>query len=191
MEMVVSLLASLDSPDGGEARTAMVALGKTGSGRYHLLPGLLHRLRHAPLAHSREAAAYVLYEWNDLSDGLWGERITGALLAALTDGTEEPTVRGQAAEALAWHYLMRGRCPVVAPLLATLDDSSPEVRFWAAYALGIIGAHDALPALERLAATDHATVPFGAVGEEAVHAITTIHARRRRAHPPHSRYHHK
>jgi len=137
----------------------------------------------------------VLYEWNDLSDGLWGKRITGALLAALTDATEEPTVRGQAAEALAWYYLMRGRCPAVAPLVATLDDSSPEVRFWAAYALGIIGARDALPALERLAVTDHATPLWsgsvGTVGEEAVSAITAIHARKRWAHPPRSRYHHK
>jgi HEAT repeat protein len=63
-------------------------------------------------------------------------------------------------------------------LIGLLDDPSPEVRFWAAFATGSLRYHPALPALKQLARTD--TAWFGGwwtVGEEASDAMDRIEGR--------------
>jgi HEAT repeat protein len=84
-------------------------------------------------------------------------------------------VRGQAAEALGNIFFWEGGGPAVEPLIAALGDSSSEVRFWSAFALGQIRARQALPILGQLAATDDAIVPgWWSVKMEAADAVTTI-----------------
>ncbi len=58
-----------------------------------------------------------------------------------------------------------------------LDDPSPEVRFWCAFALGQIGARSALPALRQLVASDEAVVlGWWSVGTEMADGMRTVHA---------------
>lgn len=94
-------------------------------------------------------------------------------MSELADTSEEPRVRGSAAEAFSWHQERRA----VPHLIAALGDSSVEVRFWAGFALGELRDPAALSALERLARTDSATLPgWGSVMDEAAAAIETIRA---------------
>jgi HEAT repeat protein len=58
-------------------------------------------------------------------------------------------------------------------VLAVLSDPEPQIRFFAAYALGLLGSRDALDALSRLASEDEASVAgFG--------PLQTRHPRRSR-----------
>jgi HEAT repeat protein len=117
----------------------------------------------------RLSAAYSL--------GLLGDKAAvEPLLAKLGDPSEDPKVRGMAAEALADLRDQRA----VEPLIAALRDASVDVRYWAAFALGELGADGALPDLERLATTDEGILPgWGPVKEEAASAIQRIHEKRR------------
>ncbi len=114
------------------------------------------------------AAAYSL--------GLLGDhRAVDPLLACLADRSEDPRVRGFAAEALTGPSERRA----VPALIAALGDPSVEVRFWAAFALGELGDPAALSALQQLAQTDEATLPgWWSVSDEAAAAIESIRARR-------------
>ena len=63
----------------------------------------------------------------------------------------------------------------VRALVDALSDPSPTVRFWAAFALGAASARTAVPALQRLAATDEAVCPgWWRVADEAADALVTI-----------------
>lgn len=118
-------------------------------------------------AEVREAASYALGYLQD-------PRSFNALLEALRDVNQSPLVRGMAAEQLASF----SRFPAIPSLIVALHDPSAEVRFWAAYALGALGASEALPDLERLAATDTESVPgWWSVAKEARDAIENINAR--------------
>ncbi|GEM_PF-1915178 len=88
-----------------------------------------------------------------------------------------PVVREAAAGVLAWV----GSAPVpadakrrdaVTALVFALRDAAPQVRASAATSLGELGAREALPDLQNLAARDHAPVPEGgtvaAVAERAI-----------------------
>jgi HEAT repeat protein len=98
-----------------------------------------------------------------------------ALISVLENESEASMVRGEAAEALG----NIGHALAVAPLLAALEDTSAEVRFWAVFALGVLGDPQALPALKRLATTDEATLPrWGSIKDEATLAIEDIRSRR-------------
>lgn len=80
-------------------------------------------------------------------------------------------VRAHAAEALG----CLGSREAVTDLVAALGDSTAEVRYWAAFALGQIGDPGALPALERLAQSDHRAVgSSGSVADEASRAAELI-----------------
>lgn len=92
------------------------------------------------------------------------------LLATLADVAETAEVRGHAAEALLGPREPRA----IAPLIAALADPSPELRYWCAFALGELGAHAALPALERVAADDPTISRHGSVADEARAAIAAI-----------------
>ena len=101
--------------------------------------------------------------------------VTLTLLAHLVDPDEDPDVRGEAAEQLAWEPGTGAlRRSVVEHLHAGLDDPVPEVRFWCAYSLGTLRVRRAIPRLRELVADPAAIPHFWTVGEEAVWAIMTV-----------------
>lgn len=103
-----------------------------------------------------------------------GSQAFEALEGALADTRKAPEVRGMAAEQLARFHDKRA----IGRLLGALRDNSVDVRFWAAYALGVLGAAEALPELERLATTDEAVLPgWWSVSHEARDAMASIKAR--------------
>lgn len=154
------LLAALNDPDPQLRAEAARSIGTFDSPR--AVPFLARTLRGDPDGDTRLAAAYALGLIN-------GERAIDALLEAVTDVGEAARVRGMAAEALA------RTARAVPTLIAALADPLVEVRFWAAFALGQTGDPAALPALERLAATDDVVLPgWGTVKQEAAAAIEII-----------------
>jgi len=129
-------------------------------------PTMVRVLAHGP-ASRQSAAAYVL-GWLRVAT------TAPALRAAALDPDLDADVRGHAAEALG---VMAARDAVPA-LITLLSDASPEVRYWAACALGQIGDPASVPALERMAGTDVAVIPHGlSLKEEALDALATIRER--------------
>lgn len=118
--------------------------------------------------HLRFWAAYALSARGD-------ERALKPLIGRLNDEGEDARVRGLAAEALASVAHKDEDDHAFRALLEALGEPAPEVRFWAAFALGAVGDARALPALEQIATRDHSTV-FGhrSVGQEAAEAIEGI-----------------
>ena len=112
----------------------------------------------------RFAAAYALGLLDD-------ERKIEPLIATLDDRNEEPKVRAIAAETLGNSLDLRA----LEPLIDALSDPAVEVRFWAAFAVGELGAEAALPELRRLAETDEAVLPgWWSVQDEAKASIELI-----------------
>lgn len=133
---------------------------------------LLIALQTGSSAEHRADAAHALGHIGD-------ERAVAPLLRALTDHKESARVRSQAAESLAY---LPGLTDAVRPaLIAALADRSVEVRFWAAFALGQIGDssdHEAIRALEHLAATDTTLLTgWWSVKKEATAALERIKQR--------------
>jgi HEAT repeat protein len=97
-----------------------------------------------------------------------------SLIRILRDDAETALVRGGAAETLPDF----DDPTVIEPLIDSLEDSVPEVRFWSAYALSQIRDRlvlDALPALETIALHDETAVDgWWAVQDEAIAAIKKI-----------------
>lgn len=94
-----------------------------------------------------------------------------SLRAALRKTSADDDVRAHAAEALG---ALKSHDALM-DLLGALDDPSADVRYWAAYALGEIGDPAALPALDRLAESDRASVGgAGSVAAEASSAAELI-----------------
>ena len=86
---------------------------------------LLQTLRCGARPFNRMAAAHAMQV-------LSTQRTIRALERAVGDGTENPGVRGEAAEALAHSHRQESHLV----LLKALLDPSREVRFWCAFALG-------------------------------------------------------
>jgi HEAT repeat protein len=101
---------------------------------------LISLLEKAERAETRAAAAYVLGFGRFAS-------ARASLEQVLDKTTEEVSVRGHAAEALAY---IQGR-ESVDVLLKHLEDRDPGVKYWCTFALGQIGDAKALPALKQLA----------------------------------------
>ncbi len=100
-------------------------------------------------------------------------RIIAALEQSVNNKSENPRVRGEAAEAL--HLNHRKRSHDL--LLKNLTDPSKEVRFWCAYTLGQMAERRAIPALEMLSASDNRIIRgFHSVAKEAAETIKTIKA---------------
>ena len=118
----------------------------------------------------RIAAAYAL--------GLLADkRAVRHLVDVMGNQNEWHLLRAEAAESLG--YI--GNKKALPVLLGGLDDLSPEVRFWAAFALGHIGASEAIPKLEEIAVKDKSKLQgWGTVGAEASEAIKMIKQATRR-----------
>jgi HEAT repeat protein len=118
---------------------------------------------------ARAAAAYVL--------GFLGDAAAAEALAArVADVDESAEVRAYAAEALG--HLLQGT-PVLAGIrtviAAGLRDPEPSVRFWCAFAAGVLGLLEARPQLTRMAGADDAGVEgWWTVGEEAEWALRVL-----------------
>jgi len=125
---------------------------------------LLLTLKRGRRPFNRAAAAYAMQIVST-------PRTIRALENVVRNKLERPRVRGEAAEALA-HCHRRKSHDV---LLRALADSSKEVRFWSAFALGEMAEPRAVSALERLAASDTRLVKgFHSVAKEAADAIRNI-----------------
>lgn len=125
-------------------------------------------LTSAPDARTRRAAAYAL--------GCLREESAAEDLCKILDLPDPSTaVRGQAAEALGY-LALESSLPC---LLRAAYDSSPEVRFWVAFALGQIGSCEAEPVLEYMAENDHAQVDgWWDVAKKSTEALEAIRARK-------------
>ena len=135
---------------------------------------LIMTLKHGRRPFNRAAAAYAMQM-------VTTPRTIIALERAVRNKSEHPRVRGEAAEALAHSHREKSH----EVLLAGLADSSRELRFWCAFALGEMAEKRAIPTLKRLVATDRRIVKgFHSVAKEAADAIENIEkekvARRRR-----------
>jgi HEAT repeat protein len=101
----------------------------------------------------------------------------------LGDENESPAVRAQAAEGLAYCFYRKRRGTssfqsAIELLEAALADPSPDVRYYAAFALGAAGEQGAVLALRRTAKDRSTSKNFvGTVGDEARDAITQIMSR--------------
>lgn len=125
---------------------------------------LIRILKRGRRPFNRAAAAYVMQM-------VTTARTVSALERTVSDRTEHPRVRGEAAEALA--HAHRPKSHDV--LLKNLDDPSKEVRFWCAFALGEMAEQRAIPALNQLAATDKRIIRgFHSVAQEAKDALRNI-----------------
>jgi HEAT repeat protein len=98
-------------------------------------------------------------------------RTIRALESVVRNRRERPRVRGEAAEALAHAHRRRSHDV----LITGLRDSSKDVRFWCAFALGEMAERRALPYLEALVSTDKRVVKgLHSVAKEAGDAIENI-----------------
>ncbi len=135
-----------------------------------LVHPLIRILRTGRRVYNRVEAAYAL-------GVLHGSARTMALERSLSNKSESPQVRAFAAEALVTGH----RSTSHRVLLRTLKDSSAEVRFWCAYALGELGDRKALPTLRWLAENDDRFVKgWWSVSKEAREAIENIERGKRR-----------
>lgn len=125
---------------------------------------LIDKLVKEPYFDARAACIYTIGIFKD-------DRVIPVLIKILNDDTEQSFVRGMAAETLGGFR----KTIAVEHLIKALSSSSIEVRFWAIYALGIIGSTDALPHLENLRESSEELSGWGTISEEAREAIRSIH----------------
>jgi len=125
---------------------------------------LILTLKNGRRSFNRAAAAFAMQM-------VTTPRTIRALESAVKNKSERPRVRGESAEALAHCHRRKSHDAV----LAGLGDSSKDVRFWCAFALGEMAEERALLSLRRLAATDRRIVRgFHSVAKEATDAIENI-----------------
>ena|SRR5215831_1437185 len=125
---------------------------------------LIRTLKSGQRPFNRAAAAYAMQMVST-------PQTIRALESAVRNKLEHPRVRGEAAEALAHRHRRKSHDV----LLAGLRDSSKDVRFWCAFALGEMAENRAVPALIRLVASDKRIVKgFHSVAKEAGDAIENI-----------------
>jgi HEAT repeat protein len=125
---------------------------------------LILTLKNGRRPFNRQAAAFAMQM-------VATSKTVRALESTVKSKSEHPRVRGEAAEALA--HCHRKKSHDV--LLTGLGDSSKDVRFWCAFALGEMAERRAIPLLERLIASDGRIVKgFHSVAKEAGDAIENI-----------------
>jgi len=125
----------------------------------------------------REAAAYALS---------WMLRLNNnaplkALIECVNNQDQNASVRGQALEGLGIHAPSQRNAlwrNIEKAVLQSLNDVSPEVRFWACYTAGTLRIRRALPQLRKLVSEDNAMCPnWWKVSDEAADAVEWIHRR--------------
>ena len=157
-----SLIVALNSPNAKIVLESAKSLGIIKSKK--AVQPLITILLKAKDPAQRGSAAYALGILRD-------KRAREPLVQTLTNLKETPKVRGYCAEALAYLHDKKAS----PALIAALTDSSAEVRFWSAFALGELKERQSVSALARLAANDQTILPdWGMVGEEAAKAIDKI-----------------
>ncbi len=128
-----------------------------------------HLLQSNATENARGAAAYVL--------GFSGDSDMATSLArVLSDPTEMASVRAYAAEALG--HLLQYQTVIAEVRMAIvggLRQPEPEIRFWSAFAAGVLGLQESRRDLERLQRTDHECVEgWWSVAEEADWALRLL-----------------
>jgi HEAT repeat protein len=116
----------------------------------------------------RAAAAYVL--------GFSGESdVSDALARRLADTDESAVVRAHAAEALG-HLLQHQRvlAEIRTAIVSCLRDPEPEVRFWCAFAAGVLDLQESRPQLERMKGDEASIEGWWTVGQEAEWALRCL-----------------
>ncbi len=99
-----------------------------------------------------------------------GKQAVPPLKERLADSQENAELRGHAAEALG--YI--GDKTAIPDLIAALSDSSPEVRFWAVFALSEFDDPRVIPAIERLS-HDHSEIAgWGKISDEVARMIAQL-----------------
>lgn len=160
------LVRALSARDEAKRRQAAAALleaedPKTVGSVQRLLESRKHE-------EGRAAAAYVL--------GFSGAQDVGGTLARRLADTEESTlVRAHAAEALG--HLLQHQAVLADIRLAVgggLRDPEPEVRFWSAFAAGVLDLQESRPHLERLRGDEAKIEGWWTVGEEAKWALRCL-----------------
>jgi HEAT repeat protein len=160
------LVWALKSRDDADRWRAATALSQVDD------PPTLRRLERLLEGRGREegraAAAYVL--------GFSGTgEVADVLARRLADPEESVLVRAHAAEALG-HLLQHE--PVLARIRTTiaagLRDPAAEVRFWSAFAAGVLGLQESRPQLGRLAHDETAVEGWWTVGQEAEWALRCL-----------------
>jgi HEAT repeat protein len=160
----LSALASAEDEGQGTASANALAEIRTRQTRR----GLERILVSGKSAEARKRAAWALGFLHD-------EDATPALLRTLADRNEETDVRAYAAEALGHLVPQAQHDEALAALLQALTERTPEIRFWAAFALGNLGDERAIPALQRLADRDSDSVPgWWSIRKEALDSIEQI-----------------
>ena len=117
--------------------------------------GLCAALEH-PEADARAAAATGLAFISD-------PRAVSALFPHAEDSAEEPGVRAQCIEGIGCQLMGTDRRRsefrrAARRVVEWLQDPSPDVRFWSAYAAAVIGLRAARPHLEVIARNDHVLI---------------------------------
>jgi len=169
IQRIVSRLNGLDEVDAFEAAKAIgedtfvrVKAGSTADKR--LERPLIATLKEGRRTFNRAAAAFAIQMVST-------PKTVRALESVVKNKSERPRVRGAAAEALAHCHRRESH----AVLLAGLNDSSKDVRFWSAFSLGEMAETRAIPSLKLLAATDRRVVKgLHSVAKEAADAIENI-----------------
>lgn len=157
----------------GSDRVAMVEAAKLLSSDTSTTARLLELLATEARVETRHAILHAL-TWHRAPE-TWG-----LMVRILEDRGEDPKVRGQAAEGLAYMFPERatGTDAFEAGVKALVDaskDPSPEVRYCAAFALGAAGHPPLAPVLKALL-EDSTPVPgwVGTVGDAATRALETF-----------------
>jgi HEAT repeat protein len=168
VSVLLHLLHSRDESNRWEAAKSLIHVDSKLA-----LRGCLKLLASDAAADTREAAAYVLTFSR-------GQLAVPALLCVFANEQETVKVRAQAAEGLGNLLHLTNRRKLIwrqaaESLLLGLSDPLPEVRFWSAYALGMMRCENAVPKLEELASTDKTFYSgWWTVGEEASDAAVAI-----------------
>lgn len=158
LDRILAALTSSSPPVRVEALSRFFALDLRRTRPSHrqrdqLFRAVCARLADDPDEDVRLNAAHVLTFWFD-------PRATEALLKAASRDGESALVRGQAIEGIGNTLQAappgKQRQRVIPKLLGWLRDPAHEVRFWSAYAAGVLHATEARSILEELARTDEA-----------------------------------
>jgi HEAT repeat protein len=164
----VRLLAIGDRLLAAEASKALANLGGVQARR-----GCVRVLDSDAPQLARYAATYALAFMRD-------DEAASTVVALVLDPREDPQIRGQAAEGLDYFGREDGphRRLAARAALRGLDDPSPVVRFWCAFALGAMPYPVAIPVLRKLARRDKAVSPgWWRVCDEAADAIAAMEGR--------------